>query len=200
MPTSPAPSRRALHPVRRPGHHRVLLRRGHSLFREAGAHARRGHLHPAAVLERPGRQTCCPAGDYTVVSVVVVTGGRVRSPSGAAAGGRGARNARHAAGGIHRPRSPFASVSDWFLAATIPRAGRWPCRSCTTAAWPNPVPDLDTHAGTPAVARDGVRPGDPGAVADRGRAWCTGWCAWRGLRRLANAMFDRYVIERSGVL
>ena len=151
---APAPGRRALHPVGRPGHHRVLLRRGHRVLREAGAHPRRGHLHPAAVLGIPGRQTGCPAGDYTGRLGHRGHGcARVRLPSGAAAGGRGARDAADAAGGIHH----LAAVR---LGQRLVPGGDHPARGDVGPAGPallrrvaKPDAVSDPHAGTAAVAR-----------------------------------------------
>ena len=95
---------------------------------------------------------------------------------------------------------PFASVSDWFLAATIPLA----------VMLALPVPALlrrvaepgavsDPHAGTAAVARDGVRPGDPGAVADRLCVGVSGRVPG-GVVLAGQRDVRPYVIERSGVL
>ena len=95
---------------------------------------------------------------------------------------------------------PFASVSDWFLAATIPLAVMLALPVLHySGVWPNPVLYLIPTQGPLLLlgtAFDQV-PLAPWQVA---YALVYPGVCLAGLCRLANAMFGRYVIERSGVL
>jgi fluoroquinolone transport system permease protein len=95
---------------------------------------------------------------------------------------------------------PFASVSDWFLAATIPLAVMLALpvlHYC--GVWPNPVLYLIPTQGPLLLLATAF---DQVTLAPWQVAYALvypGVCL-AGLCWLANAMFDRYVIERSGVL
>lgn len=63
---------------------------------------------------------------------------------------------------------PFASVTDWFLAAVIPLAIMLaPPVVHYSGLWPNPVLYLIPNPGAAALARRGVRSGELGALAGR---------------------------------
>ena len=95
---------------------------------------------------------------------------------------------------------PFASVSDWFLAATIPLAVMLALpvlHYC--GVWPNPMLYLIPTQGPLLLLGTAF---DQVALAPWQVAYALVYPAvcLAGLCWLANAMFDRYVIERSGVL
>jgi fluoroquinolone transport system permease protein len=95
---------------------------------------------------------------------------------------------------------PFASVTDWFLAATIPLAiMSVPPIVYYSGLWPNPVLYLVPTQGPllllgAAVGQVVLSPWQL-AYAVIYPALCLVALCW-----LAKAMFVRYVIERSGVL
>ena len=95
---------------------------------------------------------------------------------------------------------PFASVSDWFLAATIPLAVMLALpvlHYC--GVWPNPVLYLIPTQGPLLLLATAI---DQVTLAPWQIAYALVYpvVCLAGLCWLANAMFDRYVIERSGVL
>ena len=76
---------------------------------------------------------------------------------------------------------PFASISDWFLAATIPLAVMTvPPVLYYSGVWPNAAALSDPHAGTAVVVRRCVRPGFADAVAGPVRGGLPGRCGWWG--------------------
>lgn len=95
---------------------------------------------------------------------------------------------------------PFSSVTDWFLAATVPLAIMLvPPVVYYSGLWPNPVLYLIPTQGPLLLL---------GAAFDQVSLapWQVVYAALypvaclAGLGRAANAMFDRYVIERSGAV
>lgn len=95
---------------------------------------------------------------------------------------------------------PFASVSDWFLAATIPLAVMLALPVLHySGVWPNPIMYLIPTQGPLLLLGTAF---DQVTLAPWQIAYALVYpvVCLAGLCWLANAMFDRYVIERSEVL
>ncbi len=137
----PAAGRRALRPARRHLHHRVLLRRGHGVLREAGANAGCGHL-----AHRFGSGSTLAAKLTLLVLISLFVALVVPT----IAHGFAYHLAPLVAGVVlgtllmllvgFASSLPFASISDWFLAATIPLAVLTvPPVLHYSGVWPNPM-------------------------------------------------------------
>src|SRR5574337_392770 len=164
---NPASGRRTLRLVGRCVGHRLLLRRGHGVLREAGAHARCRHRHTAAVRGVSGRETDSAGVDLAGGGVRCRHRQRqLRLPSDAA-GGRGAAGYYgDAAGGVRHVvavRLDQQLVSD----GEHPAGGAEPADPVLLRRMAEPGVVSAAHAGSAAAARGGVRPGAVGAVAGR---------------------------------